>query len=97
MRTDDLMDLYTNRHYDKVFKALEAVASGPLAGMFAKVSDPFPADYKKRHPSLSLGMIRRIKELREQGATIHTIAEMLGLPDETVRYHCPARQTGEEG
>jgi hypothetical protein len=95
VRTDDLSDLYTNRHYDKVFKALEAVAE-LLAGMFAKAADPFPADYKKRHPALSLGTIRHIQTLRAQGLTIHKIAEAVDLPDETVRYYCPPKKACEE-
>lgn len=96
VRTDDLADVYTNRHFDKVFRAQEAVGVH-LAGMFAKAADPFPADYRKQHPSLSLGTIKRIRAMRGQGFTIHKIAETVNLPDETVRYYCRKPQKQAEG
>jgi hypothetical protein len=49
-----------------------------LAGMFAKVADPFPASDKKSNPSLSLGTIRRMRELKAQGYTVAKIAEDCG-------------------
>jgi hypothetical protein len=95
VKTDDLADVYTNRHFDKVFQAQEAVGQH-LAGMFAKVADPFPAAYQNRHPSLSLGTIKRIQAMREQGFTIRKIAEALDLAAETVRHHCRRSQKQQE-
>lgn len=87
VRTDDLSDVYTNRHFDKVFQAIEAVRQH-LAPVFVNVTDPFPTEIKK--PSLSIGTINKIKRLREQGFTQKKVAEMLGISETTVkRYSQP--------
>lgn len=91
VRSDHLADVYTNRHFDRVFAALAKVAE-QLAPVLAKVADPFPANYRKRHPSISLNTIRRIQALRAEGLTIQKIAEQVGLPAETVRYYCRPQQ-----
>lgn len=64
--TDDLSDLYTNRHFDKVFQAIKAVREY-LFPIFEGVTDPFPREIKK--PALSIGTIRQVKKLLEQGHT----------------------------
>jgi hypothetical protein len=84
--TDDLSDLYTNRHFDKVFQAIEAVRQY-LAPMFEGVTNPFPTEVKK--PALSIGTIRRIKTLREQGYTQKKVAELLGVSENTVKRYSP--------
>jgi hypothetical protein len=82
--TDDLSDLYTNRHFDKVFQALGAVREH-LAPVFEGVTDPFPEEIKK--PSLSIGTIGRIKTLRGQGYTQKKVAEMLAISESTVKRY----------
>jgi hypothetical protein len=82
--TDDLSDLYTNRHFDKVFHAIAAVRQY-LAPIFEGVTDPFPDEIKK--PALSIGTIRRIKQLREQGYSQKKVAEMLGISESTVKRY----------
>jgi len=84
--TDDLSDLYTNRHFDKVFEAIAAVRQH-LAPMFEGVTDPFPKEIKK--PSLSIGTINRIKKLRKQGYTPKKIAEILGISESTAKRYRP--------
>jgi hypothetical protein len=82
--TDDLSDLYTNRHFDKVFQAIEAVRQY-LAPIFEGVTDPFPKEIKK--PALSIGTIRRVKKLLGQGHTQKKVAEMLGISESTVKRY----------
>jgi len=82
--TDDLSDLYTNRHFDKVFEAIAAVRKH-LAPMFEGVTEPFPTEIKK--PALSIGTIRRIKKLRDQGYTQKKVAEMLEISETTVKRY----------
>jgi hypothetical protein len=82
--TDDLSDLYTNRHFDKVFQAIAAVRQY-LTPIFEGVTDPFPDEIKK--PALSIGTIRRIKQLREQGYSQKKVAEMLGISESTVKRY----------
>jgi integrase len=82
--TDDLSDLYTNRHFDKVFQAIEAVRQY-LGPVFDGVTDPFPKEIKK--PALSIGTIRRVKKLLEQGYTQKKVAEMLGISESTVKRY----------
>jgi hypothetical protein len=84
--TDDLSDLYTNRHFDKAFQAIEAVRQY-LAATFEGVTDPFPTEVKK--PALGIGTIRRIKTLREQGYTQKKVAELLGVSESTVKRYSP--------
>ncbi len=87
VKADALLDLYTDRHFDKVFAALDRVAEY-LAPMFAGVADPFPADGKKHNPSVSLGQIKRMRALRAQGFTVRKVAEDVGVTAETVRRYC---------
>jgi hypothetical protein len=91
VKSDTLADVYTNRHFDRVFAALERVRE-MLSPVFSNVPDPFPLAYRKRHPSISLGTIRKVQALRAEGLTIHAIAEQLELADETVRYYCRPEQ-----
>ncbi len=87
VRADALLDLYTNRQYDKVFAALDAVATY-LSPMFARAAVPFPAaDAKEERPSLSRGTISRIRQLRQQGHTVAKVAELLGVSEGTVRRY----------
>ena len=84
--SDQFGDVYTNRDFEKVFAALEKVWDKLAPVVFAPVAEPFPADSRKSHPSISLGTIRRIQRLRQQGHKLPWIAKEVGLPVETVRY-----------
>lgn len=86
VKGDKLSDVYTNRPFGRVHEATEKVRAY-LAPMFAVVTDPFPKNYRQSNVRLSLGQLKRIKELREQGYKIVKIAEMLGICDDTVRLH----------
>ena len=83
---DDLLEEYAARHFPPVHEAIDAWRV-KLAGMFAKVADPFPASDKKSNPSLSLGTIRRMREMKAQGYTVAKIAEECGTCTETVRRY----------
>jgi hypothetical protein len=59
--SDDLLEEYAARHFPPVHAAIKTMA-GKLAGMFAKVADPFPEDGRKSNPSdrwLEDGKFRR--------------------------------------
>ena len=95
VKSDDLLDLYTNRPYDKVFAALDRVAEY-LSPMFIEVPVPFPAaDAPQERPALSKGTIKRIRQLRQQGYTLRKIGEVLGIPPETARRYCKGRPAGK--
>jgi hypothetical protein len=81
---DELLERYTNRKFARVHHALDLMAAY-LVPMFAKSEDPFPTVTRK--PATSLGTIKRMRHLRQQGFRISKIAEMLGVSDETVRSH----------
>jgi site-specific recombinase XerC len=77
VKSDNLLDLYTNRPFDKVFVAINVVRA-MLEPMFSKVPNPFPAG-KASRPSIGLAKLERIPELRRQGLTPTQIAEQLGI------------------
>lgn len=81
--SDDLLERYANRHFAKVFHAIDQLHK-LLAPVFAKVADPFPADMKKHNPSVTLAQRKRMAVLRAQGYTQKKIAEELGLNRATV-------------
>jgi hypothetical protein len=83
---DDLLEEYAARHFPPVHEAIEAWRL-KLAGMFAKVADPFPASDKKSNPSVSLGTIRRMREMKAQGYKVAKIAEECEVTEETVRRY----------
>jgi hypothetical protein len=87
-KADDLLDLYTNKNFNKVFLALDAVRLH-LAPMFARVAVPFPAaDAREERPALSRGTISKIRRLRQQGFKVAKIAEEVGVSEGTVRRYC---------
>jgi hypothetical protein len=92
-RADDLLDLYTDRDFAKVFLALDAVRKH-LASMFSKVAVPFPAaDAKEERPSLSRVTINKIRQLRQQGNKVSKIATEVGVSEGTVRRYCRGRKS----
>jgi len=87
VKTDDLIDLYTNRPFGKVFEALRRVERY-LQPMFDSIpSEPFPAERKKGGPNITPGQIRQIRSLRKQGFKIKKIAELVGVTTQTVHRH----------
>jgi hypothetical protein len=84
--SDDLLEEYAARHFPPVHAAIEMMA-GKLAGMFAKVADPFPADGRKSNPSVSLGTIKRMRQMKAQGMTVQKIAAECGVCADTVRRY----------
>ena len=87
VKTDDLLDLYTNRSFGKLFRALREVEKH-LQPMFdAAPEDPFPEKRKKGGPNITLGQIRRIRSLRKQGFKVKKIAELVGVTTQTVHRH----------
>ena len=90
---DDLLDLYTDKDFGKVFAALDAVRR-QLAPMFDRVAVPFPAaDAREERPSLSRATINRIRRLRQEGHTVAKVAEVVGVSEGTVRRYCRVRKS----
>ncbi len=52
MKSDELLDIYTNRDFAKVFKAIDDVGE-KLRPLWAGVADPFPEVRKKGGPNIS--------------------------------------------
>jgi len=81
VKSDDLIDFYTNRPFAKVFDALK-VLEEKLQPMFDAAPDLFSTqrfgEVKKQ---------KRILELHDQGKTIRDIAAEVGLSKTTVRRH----------
>ena len=75
-----------NRNFKRVFRT-QLKARKYLAAMFAVVADPFPEDQRQKHPALSLGTIKKIKTMRQQGFKVVAIAKELNVSPETVRRY----------
>ena len=84
--TDDLLERYADRNFRPVFKACRHWRK-VLEKMFARVAYPFPTSDTKHNPSVTLGTIKRMKELRQQGMPIKAIAAEVGLHRATVRTY----------
>src|SRR5262249_60105608 len=83
-KSDELLDLYTNRPFARVFEAVERVGE-QLRPLWAGVAEPFPDGPKKGGANISLGTIRRIQAMTRQGDKAGYIAEKLGGSTGTVR------------
>lgn len=84
VKSDSQLDVYTNRPFAKVFAALDKVGSD-LRPLWQPVTEPFPAGPAKAGgPNISLGTIRRIRELRNQGMKLADIAAEVGVSRGTV-------------
>lgn len=84
MKSDELLDLYTNRPFAKVFEAIDAVGEG-LRSLWAAVPVPFPEEEASRSPNISLGTTKRIASMIAQGYKVSYVATTLGVSTETVR------------
>ena len=84
VKADELLDLYTNRPFSKVFAAIDQVGE-KLRPLWTGADDPFPDEIKKGGPNISRGTIQHIQTMKRQGFKTGYIAEKLGLSPETVR------------
>jgi hypothetical protein len=79
--SDELLDVYAQRPFGKVFKACRRLRK-KLAPMFAS-HGPFPATGRRRasqgRGELSEAKQKRIRELRGQGFRIEKICELVGV------------------
>jgi integrase len=78
VRTDDLADVYTNRPFDKVFKAQQQV--------WDHLKDIFVGEVIADN-KISVGTIKKIKELHRKGLPVSEIAKQCGVAESTVRDH----------
>lgn len=84
VKTDGLLDLYTNRPFAKVFDAIDRVGA-LLRPQWAGVMNPFPETPKRGGANISHGTIQRIQSMRRQGYKVSHITKKLGVSRETVR------------
>jgi hypothetical protein len=84
VKSDELLDLYTNRPFTKVFEAVDRVGA-ILRPLWSVVTEPFPEKPKMGGPNIGLGTIRRIQTMKQQGYKTEYIAENLEVSTETVR------------
>jgi hypothetical protein len=84
VKSDDLLDVYTNRPFPKVFAALREVQE-----FLRPVFEAAPSDLTKqpmqRYTPLSVG--KRVIELHQAGHTVREIAEQVGLSKSSVHRH----------
>jgi integrase len=81
VKTDDLADVYTNRPFGKVFEAQDRVWEF-LRDVF--VGQPIG------ECKTSVGTVRKIRELHEQGVPVQKIAELCNVAVSTVRRRIEA-------
>ena len=86
VKSDDLLDVYTNRPFPKVFNAIDIVEQR-LSQLWTSVEDPFPDRRKKGGGNIPLSKIHRIQKLRKQGYKVAYIAEKTGVSHQTVIRH----------
>jgi DNA-binding NarL/FixJ family response regulator len=87
VKEDELADLYTNRPFGKVFDALRRVEEYLKSVFEAAPGDPFSEAEERRSLNISLGMVKRIKQLHAEGLGVKEIAQRLRISATTVRYH----------
>jgi len=85
VRTDSLIDIYTNRPFAKVFKAIR-LARERLQPVF-EFRPEWPEERKKGGANISLAKIEQIHRLHEAGAGAGQIAEKVGVHRMTVYRH----------
>ena len=87
VRTDHLADVYSNRPFGKVFRAVEEMQA-KLEPMFEAVQgERFPRGAKKGGPNISLGKIERIQALHAAGKRVSEIVREVGVSETTVYRH----------
>jgi len=92
VKSDDLLDVYTNRHFPKVFEAIDLVGQR-LDEIWSSVENPFPKVWSKGSNNISAGKIRRIQAMRKQGYKVAHIAKELGVSPQTVSRHAGKKRS----
>lgn len=87
VKTDHLADLYSNRPFGKVFRAIEELRVRMQPMFDAVHGDAFPRTAKKGGPNISLAKVEKILELHAAGNRVSEIVKEVGVSDATVyRY-----------
>lgn len=85
--SDELLDVYTNRPWDKVFAACRQWGE-KLAAMFGSVAEPFKeAKRKHRKSDKFKAELAQVVQLRGEGKTYKAISEASGLKIRMVRHY----------
>jgi hypothetical protein len=84
VKTDDLLDLYTNRPFGKVFEAIREVEKRLKPVFDAAPTDLFALPDRKHE---SLAKIEKILKLHVEGKSIREIASKVGLSKSVVGRH----------
>ena len=82
--SDGLLDVYTERPFEKVFDAIDLV-DAKLQEVWASVPDPFPEEPKKGGTNISPAKIEKILKMYALGYRLTAIAEQLSVSITTVR------------
>lgn len=90
VESDDLLEIYTNRPFGKVFDALWRVGEYLQPAFDAAPPDPFSVAAVSSSLNISLGTVKEIKRLRAEGVGPTEIARRLGVSRMTVYYHTRA-------
>jgi predicted DNA-binding protein (UPF0251 family) len=96
VRTDDIIDIYTNRPFAKVFKAIR-LARERLQPVFEFHAE-WPEERKKGGLNISLAKVEQIQRLHAAGVRVEEIAKQVGVHKMTVYRHikrCPPSPQGE--
>ncbi len=94
VKSDELLDLYTNRPFGKVFAAIDRVGER-LSSVWQTVANPFPEGRKETLLTLTPKTIRRVKHLKAMGHTVAYIADSLSISKEAVRHAAKQPLAGE--
>jgi hypothetical protein len=92
LKRDELLEVYTNRPFAKVFEAIDQVGA-KLRPLWNTVSAPFAELRQEGGANISRGIIRGIQEMKRQGYKTAYVAEKLGVSADTVRRW--AKRTAE--
>jgi hypothetical protein len=93
VRTDDLLDLYTNRPFGKVFEAIKELEK-KLEPVFDAAPTNLFALPDRKHESLA--RIEKILKLHDQGNSIREIAAKVGLSKSVVGRHLEHHRPASE-
>ena len=85
VRTDTLIDIYTNRPFAKVFKAIR-LARERLQPVFQFRAE-WPEERKKGGLNISLAKVEQIQRLHAAGVRVEEIARQVGVHKMTVYRH----------
>jgi len=83
VKSDNLLDVYTNRPFAKVFDAIDLIGQR-LNPIWSSVDVPFPEVRKKGGANISASKIRKIQRMRRAGFKVTRIAREVGVDRNTV-------------